>query len=176
MTEGDRRDDEADLSTLPLRPPEAGGEGGTKLGGFSLRPEILPSEISLRKLSNPSSAGGCSSSSRGAAGGGGGGGTGAGTGPGVSSILALIFFPALSGLALLLLGTVLCGLGLRLAADLTSILCTKFVGDAPTGTPGAAAPSGGIRSPWGCTWSWSSSCTEGKLGDPALVFLLAGWT
>ena len=162
MTEGDRRDEEADLSTLPLRPPEAGGEGGIKLGGFSLSPEILPSEISLRKLSNPSSAAAGSSSSSGA-GGGGGGGTGAGT-DGCwalrdicgSSILALVFFTARSGLPeLLLLGTVFCGLGLRLA-DLTSILCTKLVGDAPTGTPGAAAPSGGMRSPWG--WTWCRCC------------------
>lgn len=39
---------ETDLSTLFL--VEEGGDGGMKLGGFSFRPEILPSEMSFRKL------------------------------------------------------------------------------------------------------------------------------
>ena len=45
MIDGERRDDEADRSTLGRRPPEAGGEGGMKLGGGAFNPEILPSEI-----------------------------------------------------------------------------------------------------------------------------------
>ena len=45
-----RRVAEADLSALLAAETTAGGEGGTKLGGFSLSPAILPSDMSLRKL------------------------------------------------------------------------------------------------------------------------------
>ena len=50
MIDGERLDDEADRSTLGRRPPEAGGEGGMKLGGGAFNPEILPSEINFLKL------------------------------------------------------------------------------------------------------------------------------
>lgn len=172
--DGDRRDDEADRSTLdrPTLLSVAGGDGGLQDGGGAFNPAILFSEINFLKLLNSSTSSepvaaasggssGTSLSSSPAGGGGGGGGSG------ISSVLALLFLRSGFELApldfeLLLLGTVFGRLlrllfwGLRLfdclvlLADLTSILCTKLVGDTPD-IEAAGAPSGGIRSPWGCS-------------------------
>ena len=183
--DGDRRDDEADRSTLDrLFLSVAGGDGGLQDGGFSFNPAIRFSEINFLKLlkssfsSEPPASAAAAAASRGSgtsssspAGGGGGGG-----GSGISSGLALLFLRSGFELApppttdfelLLLLGTVFGRLlllfwGLRFdclvlpLADLTSILCTKLVGDTPD-MDAAGAPSGGIRSPWGSSAGWSSS-------------------
>ena len=148
---------EADLSAPPLRGLEesfevAGGEGGIKLGGGAFNPAILPSDINFLKLlkssfsSLPAAAAAVIATGGGATTGitGGGGGGGGGS---MSSIAALL---AAAELLLRRDGLFLTGLGLRfdtlLVVDLTSILCTKLVGETPVAE---GAPSGGTRSPWG---------------------------
>ena len=158
---------EADLSAAPLLETSLeaeGGEGGIKLGGGAFKPAILPSEINFLKLLKSSlsslvvTAGGATVGITGGGGGGGGGSisSDASTSSRGSFLdwtlwafapVAVILF-RLCGLLFL---SFLTGLGLLLwlillVVDLTSILCTKFVGETPVAE---GAPSGGTRSPRG---------------------------
>lgn len=195
LAEDGLREAEADLSAPPLRLDSfevAGGEGGIKLGGGAFSPAILPSEINFRKLlkSSFSSLPGAAVAAAATTGGGATTGiTGGGGGGGGGSISSVALLAATE--LLLRRGLFLTGLGLRLVTllllvDLTSILCTKLVGETPVAE---GAPSGGTRSPWGpdpessmsssssSPSVWSFSSTEGKSvlldfrspGDPPLL-------